>query len=70
MENAGFKAYEELFDEIVKIARVRGVKFGQLQVMDSVHLVADINLGRINRGRGRVRVPGTKMPSAERKEIR
>jgi len=25
------EAYEELFDEIIKIARVRGVKFGQLQ---------------------------------------
>ena len=46
VENAGLIAYEELFDEIIKIARVRGVKFGQLQVVDSVHLIADVNLGK------------------------
>jgi len=46
VENAGLKAYEELFDEIIRIARVRGVKFGQLQVVDSVPLVADVNLGK------------------------
>jgi IS5 family transposase len=43
---AGLKAYEELFDEIIRIAQVRGVKFGKLQVVDSVHLVADVNLGK------------------------
>jgi len=45
-ENAGLKVYEELFDEIIRIAKVRGVKFGKLQVVDSVHLVADVNLGK------------------------
>lgn len=45
-ENAGLKAYEELFDEITRIAQVKGVKFGRLQVVDSVHLVADVNLGK------------------------
>jgi len=28
------------------LAKVRGVKFGQLQVVDSVHLVADVNWGK------------------------
>jgi IS5 family transposase len=46
VENAGLVAYEELFDEIIRMARVRGVKFGKLQVVDSVHLVADVNLGK------------------------
>ena len=46
VENADLRAYEELFDEIIKIATVRGVKFGQFQVVDSVHLVADVNLGK------------------------
>jgi len=36
------KAYERLFDEILRIAHTRGVKFGRLQVVDSVHLVADV----------------------------
>ena len=44
IENAGLKAYEELFDEIIKVAHERGVKFGQLQIVDSVHLVADVNV--------------------------
>jgi IS5 family transposase len=44
IQNAGTKVYEELFNEIIKIAREKGVKFGKLQVVDSVHLVADVNL--------------------------
>jgi IS5 family transposase len=46
VENAGLKAYEELFDDIIRIARVRGVKFGKLQIVDSVHLVANVNLDK------------------------
>lgn len=30
LENGGKKAYEDLFDEIIRIARVQGVKFGKL----------------------------------------
>jgi len=44
VDNAGLKAYEELFDEIIRIAQQKRVKFGKLQVVDSVHLVADVNL--------------------------
>jgi IS5 family transposase len=44
IENAGVKAYEELFDEIVRIAQDKGVKFGKLQIVDSVHLVANVNV--------------------------
>src|SRR3989338_5802514 len=44
IQNAGIKVYEELFNEIIKIAQERGVKFGKLQVVDSVHLVADVNI--------------------------
>jgi len=35
------KVYEELFDEIIKVGQEKGVKFGKLEVVDSVHLVAD-----------------------------
>ncbi len=45
-ENGGLKAYEELFDEMIRIAQQKGVRFGKLQVVDSVHLVADVNLGK------------------------
>jgi len=44
MENAGLKVYEQLFNEVVKIAQEKGVKFGKLQIVDSVHLVADVNV--------------------------
>jgi len=44
IQNSGTKVYEELFNEIIKIALEKGVKFGRLQVVDSVHLVADVNL--------------------------
>jgi len=46
VENAGLKAYEELFDEIIRVAQEKKVKFGKLQIVDSVHLVADVNLGK------------------------
>ena len=46
MQNAGLKAYEELFDAIISMAQEKGVRFGQLQIVDSVHLVADVNLGK------------------------
>lgn len=46
IEAAGLKAYEELFDEIIEIAKERGIKFGKLQIVDSVHVVADVNVGK------------------------
>lgn len=46
MQNAGLKVYEELFNEIIKIAQEKGVKFGKLQIVDSVHLVADVNISK------------------------
>ncbi len=53
--NAGAKAYEELFNEMIIMAMEKGVKFGKLQVVDSVHTIADVNLvkdeGRKREGR-------------------
>jgi IS5 family transposase len=46
INNASTKAYEELFDEIISIAQEKGVKFGKVQIVDSVHLVADVNVGK------------------------
>jgi len=43
---AGLKVYEEMFDAIIKIAQEKGVQFGQLQIVDSVHVVADVNVGK------------------------
>jgi len=46
IQNGGLKAYEELFDEIISVAQEKDVKFGKLQIVDSVHLIADVNLGK------------------------
>lgn len=40
----GEEVFEELFQDIVKLAQERGVRFGRIQVVDSVHTVADVNL--------------------------
>ncbi len=46
MQNAGIKVYEELFNGIIRVAQDKGVKFGKLQIVDSVHLVADVNISK------------------------
>src|SRR3989339_521535 len=43
-KSAGLKAYESLFNEMVRIAIEKGVKFGGVQTVDSVHTVANVNL--------------------------
>ncbi len=40
----GKDAYEKLFNEIIRIAQEKGVRFGPIQVVDSVHVIADVNL--------------------------
>lgn len=44
VEGGGKDAYEKIFNEIVKIAQEKGVKFGSVQVVDSVHVIADVNI--------------------------
>jgi len=46
IQNGGTRVYAELFHEIIKAAQERGVKFGKLQIVDSVHLVADVNISK------------------------
>ena len=46
LERGGRRAYEEIFDEIIRIAQEKGVRFGSLQIVDTVHVVADVNLDK------------------------
>ena len=46
LEGGGNRAYEGLFNEIIKIAQEKGVRFGPVQVVDSVHVIADVNVGK------------------------
>jgi len=44
LENGNLMAYEKLFKEIIAIALEKGIQFGSIQVIDSVHTVADVNV--------------------------
>jgi len=50
----GTRVYEELFQGILRQARAKGIKFGKVQVVDSTHTVADVDVGEDNhRGGGK-----------------
>ena len=51
IEGGGTKAYEDLFNEIIEIAQEKGVRFGAVQIVDSVHVVADVNVEKDDRRR-------------------
>ena len=44
VENGRLQAFEKLLSEIVHIAQEQGIRFGSIQVLDSVHTVADANV--------------------------
>ncbi len=56
MKNGKVKVFEELLDQIIQEAIIRGIKFGSIQIVDSVHTVADVNTdkdkNRKNKGKG------------------
>ena len=56
LEKGGLRAYESLFNGILRVARDKGIKLGSLQVLDSVHTVADVNTDKDD-GRGDGRPP-------------
>lgn len=51
-----------MFNGIVRVAQGKGVKSDKLQAVDSVYLVADVNVGKISKGRVIVKVPKIRMP--------
>jgi len=56
LKNGKIKVFEEMLGQIVQEARIRGVKFGSIQIVDSVHTIADVNTDkdqtRQNKGKG------------------
>jgi len=54
LENKKTTAFEMLLQEIIAIAKERAISFGSLQVLDSVHVIADVNVpkdeGRQSKG--------------------
>ena len=43
LKNGKGKVFEEMLAQIVKEAMLRRVKFGSIQIIDSVHTIADVN---------------------------
>lgn len=43
LEHKGLEDYERLFDSIIKQAQAAGIQFGDIQVVDAVHTVANVN---------------------------
>jgi IS5 family transposase len=56
LKNGKVKVFEEMLAQIVQEAITRGVKFGSIQIVDSVYTLADVNVAkdknRKNKGKG------------------
>ena len=46
LAHSGQKAVESLFNEIIRQAKQRRIRFGSLQIIDSTHVYADVNPGK------------------------
>lgn len=46
LENGRQQAYERLLEQVVGDAREAGISFGSLQLVDSTHSVADVNVAK------------------------
>lgn len=46
LERGKLKVFEEILEEIVQIARQSGVQFGSIQIIDSVHSIANVNTAK------------------------
>ncbi|GAJ06187.1 unnamed protein product, partial [marine sediment metagenome] len=44
IERGSLEAFEEMLSEIIRIALESGVQFGSIQIVDSVHSVANVNI--------------------------
>ena len=46
LQRGRLKVFEEMLEEIVQIALQSGIQFGSIQIVDSVHSVANVNTGK------------------------
>jgi IS5 family transposase len=51
LERGNLDAFQELLVEMVNLAGEQGIEFGTLQLIDSVHTVADVNVGKDDKRR-------------------
>ncbi len=53
----GERVFERLFQKVLKLAKEKGISFGPIQVVDSVHTIADVNLPKDETGQKRGKGP-------------
>ena len=51
------KVFEEMLEEIVQIALQRGIQFGSIQIVDSVHSIANVNTDKDQKRQGKSKDP-------------
>jgi IS5 family transposase len=51
------KVFKEMLEEIVQIALQRGIQFGSIQIVDSVHSIANVNTDKDQRCQGKGKGP-------------
>ena len=63
IERGRLEAFEEMLSEIIQIALESGVQFGSIQIVDSVHSVANVNTSKDEARKKRAKVHRTQMLS-------
>ena len=63
IERGNLEAFKELLSEIIRIALESGVQFGSIQIVDSVHSVANANTYKDEARKKRAKVHRTQMLS-------
>ena len=53
VENGNLGPFVELLHEVIALAIDKGIKFGELQIVDSTHSIADVNVRKDKKRRGR-----------------
>jgi len=57
LQRGKLKVFQELLDEIVQIALESGIKFGSIQIVDSVHSAANVNTEKEHRRKKKGKEP-------------
>jgi IS5 family transposase len=52
LRGGGTGVYEELFQGILREAQIQGIELGKVQVVDSTHTIADVDVGEEDKRRG------------------
>jgi IS5 family transposase len=52
LQRGKIKVFEEMLEEIVQMALKRGIHFGSIQIVDSVHSIADVNTDKEQKRQG------------------